>query len=230
MRVILRKLQQRKPLDEAEYTALIDYAEYLCWHDHQSYALFYDLYADFLHQDYHTYLPRFRYGRDDFYDYLLQRPELIHNLQNHSLPVESFPEYLHEYLFYAYGKLITKASMQSFLALVPVENNIGLALPAPRQKNAVYKYEDGNPYKEPGLKAHFEKIGRYTFVSRLQSYRYLRGNKSATDKIEVLSPDCLGGIFSNKEKSIYYYIFLTEADNQKASNACQILNTSFYGK
>jgi len=230
MRIVLRKLQQKKPLSEEEYTRLIDYAEDLRWHYPESYGHFYTLYADLLQQDYNTNLPRFRYGRDDFYDYLLQRPELIQSLQNGPVALETFPAYLHEYLLDTYGSLVTMASIHALQSLLGNDTNTSLLLPAPRQRNPVYKYEDSNPYKEPGLKNHFEKIGRYTFVNRIQSYRYLRGNKSSVDRIEVLSPDCLGGIFTNKEKSIYYYIFLSETDQQKASNACQVLNTSLYGR
>lgn len=226
----MRKVQQKKPLAEAEYAQLMNYAEGLRWNDAQSYQLFYDLYADLLFRDYDTYLPRFRYGRDDFYDYLLQRPELIQQLASGGLAIASFPAYLHDYLVYTYGDEVTFTSIEPWHVLWAEDNNAQLVLPAPREKDPVYKYEDANPYKEPGLKSHFEKIGRYTFVSRIQSYRYLRGNKSNTDKIEVLSPDCLGGIFTNKEKSIYYYIFLTEANYPKAINACQVLNTSLYGK
>ncbi len=230
MRVILRKLQQKRPLAEDEYAQLIDYAEELRWNYPESYLHFYNLYADLLHQDYNTYLPRFCYGRDDFYDYLLQNPDLVNSLQNNALAVETFPVHLHEYLLYTYGNQVSIASIGYFQNLLTKDDSPGLPLPAPREKNAVYKYEAGNPYKEPGLKNHFEKIGRYTFVSRLQSYRYLRGNKSAADKLEVLSPDCLGGIFTNKEKSIYYYVFLTEENYEKAINACRVLNTSLYGR
>jgi hypothetical protein len=109
------------------------------------------------------------------------------------------------------------------------DNFSSLELPEPRQKVLVYKYETANPYKETGLKSHFDRIGRYSFVSRLQSIRYLRGSKASEDKIELISGDCLGGIFTNKEKSIYYYIFLTENNALKAKNACRVLNLALYG-
>lgn len=230
MRIILRKIQQHKPLAEQEYVEMCDYIDDLRWNSPESYLHFYHLYADNLARNYVTYLPRFRYGRDDFYDYLLQSPALVSDLPDQILVAEAFPLYLHEYLLYKYGSFIKRESIQAIQALLNRDSAVPLLLPAPRQKNPIYKYEDSNQHKEPGLKNHFERIGRYSFVSRIQSYRYLRGNKSAVNKIEVISPDCLGGIFTNKEKSIYYYIFLTEENYPKAMNACQVLNRSLYGK
>lgn len=230
MRIILRKIQQQKPLDNGEYVALSDYADELRWNSPESYLHFYHLYADHLAVNYSIYLPRFRYGRDDFYDYLLQNPEKVNHLPNQILVLETFPLYLHEYLLYKYGNIINLESIQTLQVVLSQNSSGPILLPIPRQKNPVYKYEDSNPYKEAGLKNHFERIGHYSFVSRIQSYRYLRGNKSAVEKIEVIAPDCLGGIFTNKEKSIYYYIFLTEENYAKAINACQVLNSSLFGK
>lgn len=231
MRIILKKIQQHMPLDEKEYAGLLDYIDELRWNSPESYLHFFYLYADNLACNYAVYMPRFRYGRDDFYDYLLQNPELVSHLSDQVRVVDTFPLHLHEYLLYKYGDYIKLESIQAIIqALLSRDSAVPLLLPSPRRKHPVYKYEDSNPYKEPGLKNHFERIGRYSFVSRIQSYRYLRGNKSAVNKIEVISPDCLGGIFTNKEKSIYYYIFLTEEDYPKAINACQVLNKSLYGK
>ncbi len=230
MRIVLKKIQQQKPLDAKEYAALSDYVDELRWNSPESYLHFFNLYADHLARNYAIYLPQFRYGRDDFFDYLLQNPEIINHLPNQILVAETFPLYLHEYLLYKYGSIINLESILALQALLRRNSADPPLLPIPRQKNPVFKYEDSNPYKEAGLKNHFEKIGRYSFVSRIQSYRYLRGNKTAMDKIEVISPDCLGGIFTNKEKSIYYYIFLTEENYLKATNACQVLNSSLYGK
>lgn len=230
MRLIIKKIQQHKSLDNGELAALNEYIDGLRWNAPESYRYFYDSYADRLTCNYSIHLPRFRYDRDDFYDYLLQNPEILSNLPEQIQVVDTFPLYLHEYLLYKYGRIIYLESIQALYDLL-IHNNAGpLLLPAPRQRNPVFKYEENNPYKEPGLKNHFERIARYSFVSRIQSYRYLRGNKSAADKIEVISPDCLGGIFTNKEKSIYYYIFLTEENQSKAMNACQVLNRSLFGK
>lgn len=230
MRAVLRRIQQKKRLTEDEYTRLISYSEDLRWNYPESYQLFYDLYVDLLFQDYDTFLPQFRYGRDDFYDYLLQNPDLFTIKPGQTLTREDFPPHLHEYLYKTYGNEISPDSIKSIQFLIVKNDAASLILPAARTKEPVYKYEAGNPYKEPGLKNHFERIGRYSFVSRIQSYRYLRGSKSTVDKIEVLSPDCLGGIFTNKEKSIYYYIFLTEEDYPKAINACRVLNAGLYGR
>ncbi|CFY01372.1 Uncharacterized [Syntrophomonas zehnderi OL-4] len=205
------------------------YAQGLRVNDAASYSLFYKLYADLLFKDYNALLPQFCYGRDDFYDFLLQNPQLVKDLSEDGLPIEIFPDYLRDYLYSTYGEVVYLPHINSWSNFFAGDNN-DLDLPTPREKDPVYKYEEANPYKEPGLKQHFERIGRYSFVSRIQSYRYLRGSKSNVDKIEVLTPDCLGGIFTNKEKSIYYYIFLTEANYPKAKNACRILNASIYGK
>lgn len=230
MRIILLKIKQHKPLTDEEYARLGEYIDELRWNSPESYLHFYRLYANLLARDYTIYLPRFRYGRDDFYDYLLQNPEITENLPQQITVADAFPLYLHEYLLFKYGKEIKQETMMALLEALQQNSSVPLLLPSPRRKNPVYKYEDNNPYKEAGLKNHFERIGRYSFVSRIQSYRYLRGNKASANRIELISPDCLGGIFTNKEKSIYYYIFLTEEDEVKAINACQVLNRSIYGK
>jgi hypothetical protein len=183
-----------------------------------------------LYKEYGHCLTPFRYGRDDFFDFLVQNPDFLENHPDSILTPDDFPAFLHEYLLFNYGQTINSQEIESLQKLLAGSPQIEWGLPVPRQKEVVYKYEKGNSFKELGLKSHFEKIGRYDFVSRVQSYRYLRGNKSSTDKIEVLGPDYLGGIFTNKEKSIYYYIFLTESNYQKAVNACQLLNNEFYGR
>lgn len=230
MRPILRKLYRRQALNNEEYSLLMNYAEDLRHSSPYSYGLFYERFAMLLFQDYYTYLPRFAYGSDDFYDFLLHNSDILEELRNNSLPVDMFPAHLHEYLRFTYGDDIEASSVLSRLeSIKPDKSNI-LNLPEPRRKNVICKYEGANPYKEIGLKSHFDRIGRYSFVSRLQSVRYLRGNKAREDKIEVVSDDCLAGIFTNKEKSIYYYIFLTESDPAKAANACKVLNEALYGE
>ena len=47
---------------------------------------------------------------------------------------------------------------------------------------------------------------------------------------EVVGDDTLSGIFTNKEKSIYYYVYLTEASPARTENACRLLNQVFYGR
>lgn len=230
MKTIMQKIEQQRPLAPEEYAALHAYTEDLRWHDPIAYRAFYQSRAEDLACSYAVFLPRYSYGRDDFYDYLLQNPELAQNLTGQVQVTETFPLHLHEYLLDQYGNFIDAETLQIMQEALCAHFDALSKLPAPRQKDPVYKYEDNNQYKEPGLKNHFERIGRYNFVTRIQSYRYLRGSKSVNDKIEVISPDCLGGIFTNKEKSIYYYIFLTEENESKAINACRVLNRSLYGK
>lgn len=229
MRVIFKKLYRHQVLNDEEYTDLMHYAEDLRTSSPQSYMLFYERFAGLLFQDYYTYLPRFAYGSDDFYDFLLKNPALTEELQTDSLPITVFPSHLHEYLSFTYGDKIEASAIFTRLEFMNPGDNTAFCLPRPRQKSIIFKYEGANPYKEIGLKSHFDRIGRYSFVSRLQSVRYLTGNKAREDKIEVLADDCLAGIFTNKEKSIYYYIFLTEKDGTKALNACKVLNEALYG-
>jgi hypothetical protein len=230
IKIITEKISRQVRPDEEELLKLISYAQRLRRKSFDAYRSFYDLYADILYKEYGHCLTPFRYGRDDFFNYLVQNPDFLENHPDSILTPDDFPAFLHEYLLFNYGQTIHSQEIESLQKLLAGSPQIEWGLPVPRQKEVVYKYEKGNSFKELGLKSHFEKIGRYDFVSRVQSYRYLRGNKSSTDKIEVLGPDYLGGIFTNKEKSIYYYIFLTESNYQKAVNACQILNNEFYGR
>lgn len=227
MRTILKKLERQQVLTGEEYQELMEYADELRLHSPESYLVFYDQFANHIYKEYSTYLPRFARGRDDFIDYLLTQPELVRELKHRPLPINIFPVKFHPYLLDTFKDELTSSDFPSLIVL-RADNNVINEMPAPRTREVVYKYEDANPYKEQGLKSHFERLGRYSFVSRLQSYRYLTRHKAVQDKIEVIAGDQLGGIFTNKEKSIYYYIFLTEADEMKASHACQVLNLVLY--
>ncbi|HWQ75392.1 MAG TPA: hypothetical protein VN441_08765 [Syntrophomonas sp.] len=230
IRLITDKINRGAGLSDDELSQLIIYADRLRRKAYENYRSFFDTYAPSLYREYGMVLPRFRWGRNDFYDYLRQNPDFLREHPQTLLSPDDFPGFLHEYLQFECAGVIDPTEIQTLLERLTASPCDDRSLPAPRQKDAVYKYEDGNSYKELGLKSHFEKIGRYDFVSRIQSYRYLRGNKSSTDKIEVLGPDCLGGIFTNKEKSIYYYIFLTESNYQRAVNACRLLNRELYDR
>lgn len=229
MRKVLKDLQRKVAITDTEYQLLMEYIEKLRSVSPESYELFYYRYASILLRDYNCYISRFAYGRDDFYDYLINHPAVLKKLKKGPVAVTEFPDYLREYLEDIYGQEVQTSSLLLLFKLICQEEEVeNFKLPVPRQTRPVIKYEDANPYKEKGLKSHFERIARYSFVSRLQTYRHIYGRKAGHDKIEVLCGDCLGAIFSNKEKSIYYYIFLTENDIQKARNACQVLNLSLY--
>ncbi len=224
MRGVLKKIERRRDLSDDEYAKLLQYIENLTESSPEAYALFYDQYGAILLKDYNTFISRFAWGRDDFFDYLRNRPDL---LKQANLPLTMFPSAFHPYLEYTFGSTVPVQSMRSVLFL----NKIGTTgLPAPRPGKPVFKYEEANPFKEQGLKTHFERLARYSFITRLQSYRYLTRNKSAFDRIEYHSPDRLGGIFTNKQKSIYYYLFLSEAEEVKARNACDYLNFILYDR
>jgi hypothetical protein len=224
MRNILRKLENRQPLNEGEYEALLEYAHKLSVDSPDSYLLFFGQYADYLLRDYATYLPRFARGRDDFINFLLSKPDLVQDLKNNPLSINDLPIEFRPFLMHTFPNKIVTNSNLPILDLLIKNNRLLNELPFPRTTEIVYKYEEANPYKEPGLKVHFERIGRYSFVTRLQSYRYLTRSKAHQDKIDLVGLDCLGGIFTNKQKSIYYYIYLTEQNEVKAKNACLILN------
>jgi hypothetical protein len=227
MRSVLRKLNQGEELDAQEYQQLMDYAGQLMLNSPESYAVFYEQYASQLYRDYYTVIPRFQQSWDDLVNYLLKNPQDLHLLEIEPLPLQEFPEALHPYLQYAFQQQSDSQVLQKILrSLNQAVSNIDL-LPRPRQGKIVYKYEDANSGKEIGLKSHFERLASYSFITRLQTYRYLIRSKAAVDKFEYIDGERLGGIFTNKEKSIYYFIYLSENDPVKARNACQALNIAF---
>lgn len=166
---------------------------------------------------------------DDLIQLLIQQPELWYKLKQEPFSLQSFPPEYHPFIYSILEQPETRQLLDELLQLLnqPRPDDI---LPRPRSDEPVYIYEDGNPFKEIGLKTHFERLGRYHFITRLQSYRYLSRRKASNDRVQYLYPDRLGGIFSNKEKSIYYYIFLSESNEEKARNAANLLNLALYGK
>ncbi len=229
MRSILRKLYRGQDLNDEEYARLAGYADELRANSPHSYQLFYERFAPILHRDYGIHLPRFYFGIDDVYEYLLSHPELTARLRTEPLDATVFPAHLREYLLSPEGQNALYTSLLPALEHPDYGRPDNKELPRPRLTEAVVKFESGNPLKETGLKAHFNRLIAFPFVSRLQSVRYLRGTKASQDKIDIITGNCLGGIFTNKEKSIYYYIFLTEDDRSKAENACRLLNQTLYG-
>lgn len=228
MRGILRKLNQGEELDGEEYGQLLSYADKLRAESPESYGVFYERYAGLLYRDYSTFIPRFGQGFDNLVNYLLQHPETLPFLESNPLPLQEFPQGLHPYLQYTFNPCdqsqALRAIITSLLRAAPHRD----MLPRPRQGQIVYKYEDDNPGKEIGLKNHFNRLECYSFITRLQTYRYLTRNKARADKFEYIDANLLGGIFTNKEKSIYYLVFLSEKDKIKAENACRVLNIAFY--
>ncbi len=227
MRHILRKIKQNQPLENGEKQQLYLYIEHLRHESRESYQLFYDRYSRLLYVNYQICLPP---QGDDLF-------ELVHYLLEtacHDKPGEDKTSGSEVTIPWHYSArdLFKDESARNLYTLARSylqEKNINTkVLPRPRQHKPVFKYEVANPSKETGLKQHFERIARFTFVSRLQSYRYLSGNKANRDRIDYFSPDTLKGIFTNKEKSIYFYIYLSESHREKARNACELLNFSLY--
>lgn len=231
MRSILRKLDKRKTLSELEYKELLHYIDALFNNSWESYNLFYARYSAVLWQDYSVYIPHFKYDIDDLINHLVYHPELLDKIHNTQDPLELFPVELHPYLTYHFKRDNHHHLLTRLTRSLTVQSALTLReLPSARSGEVVVKYEDGNPYKEIGLKLHFDRLTKYQFITRIQSYRYLTRGKSRQDRIDVLAEDKLGGIYTNKEKSIYYYLFLSESDIIKAKNACSVLNTALYGK
>jgi hypothetical protein len=228
MRSILKKLDRQQNLNDEEYTSLMEYIEKLRCVSPESYTLFYDKYALLLYNDYAIYLPRFSQGIDDLINFLILNPQIRSQINRKDLPLSVFPTSLHPYLNHMFNNHLNTKDLWILLEDSKGSDSILNQLPRPRQTDIVYKFEEANPYKEPGLKFHFDRIGRYSFITRLQTYRYLN-KKAHKDRIEYIASDKLGGIFTNKQRSIYYYIFLSENNTHKAQNACSLLNVALYG-
>lgn len=144
---------------------------------------------------------------------------------------DSYAVFFHRYasvLYFDYDILLSHSEEDYSVNFRPLEKDQTL-LPVERSGNVVIKYEDDNACKEQGLQAHFERLSRYPFITRIQSYRYFRGKKARQDRFDVAGDDYLRGIFTNKERSIVYHIYLTEKDLQKTQAVCRQLNKDFYG-
>ncbi|HNX27919.1 MAG TPA: hypothetical protein PKN87_00710 [Syntrophomonadaceae bacterium] len=217
MRSLFRKLDIGQPVSNEEHQQLMEYIEKLSLESPESWQLFYDRYAAQLFHQTSADL-------DDFINFLCLNPELIDQWEKSSA---LFPPELQPFLLFL--KSTPGYRFKSWLKEL-LKDNKPQELPVNREKDIVIKYEEANPYKESGIKAHFDRLSRYPFISRLQTYRYLSRSKAVNDRIEYLQPDQLGGIFTNKEKSIYYYIYLTESDEKKAHYVCSFLNKIFYDK
>ncbi len=215
MRSIFRKLDREQPLTSEEYQQIMEYMQKLCLESSESWQLLYDRYAAAL-------IYQGPADLDDFINFLCANPDLIDQWESSIL---LFPPALQPLLLFL--KSSADYRFKTWLKDLLHESKVE-ELPAAREKDIVIKYEEANPFKESGIKAHFDRLSRYPFISRLQTYRYLSRSKAVKDRIEYLQPDQLGGIFTNKEKSIYYYIYLTEADEKKARYACSFLNRIFY--
>lgn len=226
MRAILRKINKKEELSLLEYTELLNYMEKIRQESPDSYYVFYEKYAGLLYLNYNTPIPKYVWDMDNLINFLINNPH-IYEKYDKVIPLNVFPKEARPYLLDTFGE--RGVIISDFWSDI-INPQVIKELPSPRKDDIIIKYEEANPYKEKGLKVHFDRLTRYSFISRLQTYRYLTRNKASFDRFELVAPDSLGGIFTNKEKSIYYYVFLTEADEIKAKNACQLLNYTFYGR
>jgi len=225
MEIIFNKIEQGQPLGDREREKLDAYLERLRRSEPDSFQDIYNRYANTLFSSYNIYVPRFTNEPDEFFHFLINNPFFLTS-ENEYVIRDVIPQHLLRYFDHTFFDGI-KLNPLSSLGQAPGRETTH-DLPQPREKDAVIKYESANPFKEAGLKSHFERLARYPFISRLQSYRYLNNNKASQDRIYVISGDTLGGIFTNKDRSIGYYIYLTENDCSKAVNACRLLNRELY--
>ncbi len=229
MRAVLKKLDRLEDLDTGDYGLLMEYIQALRSNSVPSYQLFYQRYAQLLYHHYDTYLPAFDYDLNDIITLFSRHPKLLAAVQGSSLEWRAFPVQYQKVVRSFLEHPLNRRFFFELLRHLAIRPQLPKELPKARQGEAVFIFEDNNPYKEQGLKAHFDRLSRFEFVTRLQSIRYLNRGKAKQDRLEVLKPDCLGGIFTNKHKSIYYHLYLTEAVLYKAQQACVLINLACYG-
>jgi len=228
LRAILKKVKQQTELSPSEWERLLVYIENLGQTSGESYGLFRMEYGFFLSGHYQFFLPEFYYGADHLADFIGQNYAFLSIQAQVPLDLALFPSELHPYVKRHFMTDAHPALWGELLALFPPLEATGTALPIPRAQRLVTIYEESNPRKETGLRLHWQRLHFYSFITRLQSYRYLTKNKAKQDCFRVLTPEKLRGIYTNREKSIYYFVYLTEADKIKAQNACKLLNHVFY--
>jgi hypothetical protein len=229
MRAIIKKLSRQEGLTQEEYHKLMEYITQLEARSVSSYQLFRHRYGPVLYEQYSTYLPEFEYTIGDVVSLLAREPELLILARQRPLQWQYFPPPYQPFL-----RACSEREAEGRLFYQIIDEMAGAAeklpeLPHPRDGQVVMLFEDNNPYKEPGLKAHFDRLSCFSFVTRLQSIRYLTIHKAKQDRVEVVAEDRLGGIFTNKQKSIYYYIYLTESSPVKARESCSLINLALYG-
>jgi len=229
MRAILRKIAGHVTLDAGEYERLLNYIEELRAGEGNSYRVFYENYGAILERDYGVYLSRFPVDRADLVEFIMANPATAAALQRGRLPLSSFPPRFRDYLRAEYGEFLEPERLRDILDWVSRGRVAEGGLPRAREGEPVLVYEAGNANKEWGLKQHFTRLARYPFITRLATVRYLTRNKAKIDRFKVQGDDLLAGIYTNREKSFYFLVYLTEAVPFKTENACRLLNLVFYG-
>ncbi len=228
MRAILKKIKTLSALDPSEFAALVAYIEHLGQTSLASYSLFYSEYSSKLIKQYNLRIPKYYFGADEIVNYCVQNIANLtaaKNMALHSFPFpHSYSSFIEQICSQEQNDFVV-ADLLNMFAIDPEENNI---YPSPRQTDIVKIFEDGNAKKETGLDFHFKRLQNYSFISRIQTIKYLQKHKATKDCFKTNAPDKIRGIYTNNQKSVYYLVYLTEADPKKAANACRLLNRMFY--
>ncbi|HXF75950.1 MAG TPA: putative CRISPR-associated protein [Methylomirabilota bacterium] len=89
---------------------------------------------------------------------------------------------------------------------------------APEHKKI--QHEDKNYGKHPGLQTHLERIRRKSYVTRIQTIRYVAEKPTgARFRADPASPDRLKGTFWDGTVTVEFLVYLSEEDLRKAQAA-----------
>ena len=117
----------------------------------------------------------------------------------------------------ALGELYHQGFCDRFAAakalLLPRDSSI-----PPEQKKI--QYEDKNHGKHPGLQEYLERVVKKSYVTRIQTVRYLPEKPTeARFRADPASPDRLKGTFWDGKVAVEFFVYLSEHNPQKAKAA-----------
>ena len=95
-------------------------------------------------------------------------------------------------------------------------------------ENKKIQHEDKNYGKHRGLQSYLERIGRKSYVTWIQTVRYLPEKPAqARFRADPGSPDRLKGTFWDGAVAVEFYVYLSEDDVRKAAAAAADLAEEF---
>ncbi len=117
----------------------------------------------------------------------------------------------------ALGELYHQGFRDRFAAakalLLPRDNGIS-------PENKKIQHEDQNLGKHPGLQQYLERIRKKSYVTRIQTVRYLPQKPTQTRfRADSASPDRLKGSFWDGTVAVEFLVYLSEEDARKAQAA-----------